>query len=219
MRRALVAVLALVLVVRSPAVAQTCMGLASFSNAPMQVTGTGQLGEISNTFGATAGYGIPSGLYGAVGVATTSLDGVEGHQLGLAARAAYQLTLGAAGRTQICPTASFGLGMGPNDEVAGVDRSARSATAGIAVGTVLGASPQMKVVPTAGLSFAYSRQQAENSAGSTLFEISDTYALAQVGVGIILNSTISILPNVEIPLGLEGIDPIFGLSLGYNFGR
>jgi hypothetical protein len=219
MRRALVAVLALVSIGRSPAVAQTCMGLAPFSNAPIQVTGTGQFGEISNTFGATAGYGVPSGLYGAVGVATTSLDGVDGHQLGLAARAGYQLTLGAAGRTQVCPNASFGLGMGPNDDGAGVDRSARAASIGVTVGTVLGASPRMKVVPTAGLSFAYARQQAENAAGSVLFEISDRYALAQVGVGIILNSTVSILPNVEIPFGLEGIDPVFGLSLGYNFGR
>jgi hypothetical protein len=218
MRRALVAILALS-IARSPAVAQTCMGLASFGNAPIQVTGTGQFGEVANTFGATAGYGIPSGLHGTVGVATTSVDGVDGHQLGLAARAGYRLTLGSAGQTEVCPNASFGLGMGPNDEVAGVDRSARSATVGVNVGTVLGASPRMKVVPTAGLSFAYSRQKAENAAGSTLFEISDSYALAQLGVGIILNSTISVRPNVEIPLGLEGIDPIFGLTLGYNFGR
>lgn len=218
MRRALVALVALLAIVRSPAVGQTCMGLASFGSAPIQVTGTGQFGEVSNTFGATAGYGIAS-LYGTVGVATTSIDGVDGHQLGLAARAGYQLTLGSAGRIQVCPNASFGLGAGPNNDAAGIDQSARSATVGVNVGTVLGASPRMKVVPTAGLSFAYARQKAENAAGSTLFAISDSYALAQLGVGIILNSAISVRPNVEIPLGLEGIDPIFGLTLGYNFGR
>ena len=218
MRRSFVVSLALLAIVRSPAVAQTCMGLASFSAAPMQVTANGQFSDLSNTFGATVGYGIPSSAYGNLGVSTTSVDGVDGSQLGIAARAGYQMALGKSRQVQVCPNASFGLGMGPNDDAAGVDQSGRSATVGLNVGTVMGANPRMKIIPSVGLSYAYGKQKAEDDAGATLFEVSNSYGLAQVGVGIVLNQNISIRPSVDIPLGLEGSDPTFGLTLGYNFG-
>ena len=218
MRRSLVVSLALLAIVRSPAVAQTCMGLASFGNAPMQVTANGSFSDLSNTFGATVGYGIPSNVYGTVGVSTTSFDGVDGSSVGLAARAGYQMALGKSGQVQVCPNASIGVGMGPDDATAGIDNSSRSATVGLNVGTVLGANPRMKVIPSAGLSYAYGRQKAQDDAGATLFEISDNYGLAQLGVGVVLNQNISVRPSVDIPLGLEGSNPTFGLTLGYNFG-
>jgi hypothetical protein len=76
----------------------------------------------------------------------------------------------------------------------------------------------MQVIPTVGLAYAYRQDKAENSAGASLFEIADHYALAQVGIGLVLNSTISVRPSVEIPLGLYSGDPTFGITLGYNFG-
>jgi hypothetical protein len=218
MRRSLVVSLALLAIVRSPAVAQTCMGLASFSTAPMQVTANGQFGDLANTFGATVGYGIPSSVYGNLGVSTTSYDGIDGSTLGLGAHVGYQMAVGKARQVQVCPNASVGIGKGPNDDAAGVDQSSRSATVGLNVGTVLGANPRMKIIPTAGLSYAYGKSKAEDDAGATLFEFSDSYGLAQLGVGIVLNQNISVRPSVDIPLGLEGSDPTFGLTLGYNFG-
>jgi hypothetical protein len=219
MPRSLVMSLILLVILRSPAVAQTCMGLASYAHGPMQVTASGTFSGVSNSFGGTIGYGIPSSVYGSVGVATTSYDPVDGSTLGFAARAGYQLSLGRARPIQICPNASFGIGMGPNDDVAGIDQSGRSATIGLNIGTELG-DPRMSVIPTVGFSYAYSTQKAENSAGAELFEISDRYWMAQVGVGIILNQRISVRPSVDIPVGrLESADPTFGLILGYNFGR
>jgi hypothetical protein len=76
----------------------------------------------------------------------------------------------------------------------------------------------MNVVPSAGIAFGYAREKAENAAGATLFEIDDTYALAQVGVGILLDANLSVRPNIEIPLGLDGGEPVLGLTVGYNFG-
>jgi hypothetical protein len=217
MRRSLVLSLAVLAIVRSPAVAQTCMGLASFSTAPMQVTGGAQISNLSTTFGATAGYGMPSSVYGNVGVATTSHDGFDGSTLGLGLRAGYQMEVGKSRQVQVCPNASFGLGIGPNDDAAGIHQSTRSATVGVNVGTVLAPNPRMMVVPSVGLAYAYGKVRAENDAGTTLFEISDRYALAQLGVGIVLNQNISLRPNVDIPLGLDGGEPTFGLTVGYNF--
>jgi hypothetical protein len=88
---------------------------------------------------------------------------------------------------------------------------------GVNVGAVLGNNPRMRVIPSAGLAYAYGQVKAENDAGTTLFEISDRYALAQLGVGIILNQNISLRPNVDIPLDLEGGEATFGLTVGYNF--
>ncbi len=218
MHRSLVISLSLFTILQAPAAAQTCMGLASFSAAPVQLTGNGSFSDLSTTFGATAGYGLPSSVFGHLGVSRTSIDAVDGSALGLAARAGYQLNVGGARPIQICPNASFELGMGPNDDVGGVERSGRTATVGVNLGAEMVAGPRMKVVPSAGLSFAYGTQKAENTAGSTLFEISNSYALAQLGVGIILNQNISVRPGIDIPLGLEGGNPMFGLTLGYNFG-
>jgi hypothetical protein len=217
MRRSLVISLSLLAIIRAPAAAQTCMGLASFGAAPVQMTANGNFSDLATTFAAAVGYGTPSSAYGNVGVSTTSYDG-DGSALGLAARAGYQMNLGAARQIQLCPNAGFEMGMGPNDEIGGVDRSSRIATVGLNVGAEMVAGPRMKVVPSAGLSFAYGKQKAENTEGATLFEISNSYGVAQVGIGIILNQNISVRPSVDIPLGYEGSNPTFGLTLGYNFG-
>jgi hypothetical protein len=218
MRRTLIATLTLLAGTQLPAQAQTCMGLASFRAAPVQISASAQFSQLTSTFGGSIGYGMPSSLYGGVGVSTTSSDGDVAHRLGLSARAGYQLELSAGRQIQVCPNARFALGMGPNDDAAGVDRSGRVGAVGVNMGAVFPASPQMKVVPNAGLAYAYGKEQAENAAGVTLFEISDRYALAEVGVGILLNSNISVRPNVAIPLGLQGGEPVFGLTLGYSFG-
>jgi hypothetical protein len=60
MRRTLFVSMALVAAVNAPAAAQTCLGLASFSNGNMQVSGNGQFTEGVNRFGAGFTYGIPA---------------------------------------------------------------------------------------------------------------------------------------------------------------
>jgi hypothetical protein len=220
MRRSLLVVLALIPIVQSPAAAQMCLGLASFGPAPLQVTTSGSLNDLSNTFGATIGYGTPSGVYGNVGVATTAYDALEGSTLGLAAHAGYQIRLGSARPVQICPSAGFRIGLGPNDDAAAIDQFGQSFTIGFNLGTELGGNPRMRVVPTAGFFYAYSKQRAENSAGAELFEISDKYSMAQVGVGFILSQRISVRPSMDISVDrLETSHPTFSLTLGYNFGR
>jgi hypothetical protein len=218
MRRSLVVSLALLAIVRSPAVAQTCMGLASFTNAPMQVTGNGMFSSGVNSFGAAVGYGMQSGLWGNLGVQTLSIDGASSHPLNIGAHAGYETAVGKSRNPiHVCPNASFSVGNGPDD--VNFNASSQDATLGVNFGTVLGGSnPRMKIVPTAGISWAHTKLSAKDSAGTSLGSASDSYGLAQLGIGLVMNQNISIRPSVDIPLGLTGSNARFGMTLGYNFG-
>lgn len=220
MRRTLVVSMALFAVVNAPAVAQTCQGLASFSNGRMQASGHGQFTEGFNRFGAGFNYGLPASVFGGAQLSTTSFDGADASSLGIGANVGYQLNLGQASNIHLCPVASLELGLGPDsDAIAGgpaVDRSTRQANLGFSVGTTMAASPRMQIVPAAGLGLAYSKQ-SEND-GTTTSELSDTYGMARLGVGLVFNQTIAVRPSVDIPLGLDNSDPTFGLTVAYSFG-
>ncbi|HEY9014450.1 MAG TPA: hypothetical protein VIM84_05265 [Gemmatimonadales bacterium] len=215
MRRSLVTVLALLALGRTtPVLAQTCMGMASFRHAPFQMTGSGHFSQLSNSFGASLGFGLPFGPYGTVGVSSTAYDGVTGSAVGLGARAGFQLMMGKA---QICPNAGYTLEMGPNEDATGVDLLSRRASFGLQVGTMLSAGPRLQVVPSVGLVYVRSRDTAENSSGASLYDISNEYGMADLGLGIVLTRQISIRPGVELPVGIEGGEPSVGVTVGYNW--
>lgn len=216
MRRTLVASLALVAVINAPAAAQTCLGLASFSHGKMQVAGNGQFSDGSNRFGAGFNYGLPAGLFAGAQVSTTSFDGADASSLGIGANVGYQMTVGKAANIHVCPTASLELGMGPDDDAAGINASSRAANVGFSLGTTMGSTPRMQIVPTAGLGLAYAKLSLDDGTATT--ELSDTYGQARLGVGFIFNQQISVRPSVDIPLGLDNSDPTFGLSVAYSFG-
>ena len=218
MRRSLVVSLALLAIVRSPAVAQTCMGLASYSTGRMQVSGNGSFTNGANMFGASLGYGLPASAFGNATLSTTSYDAANASSLGIGANVGYQLALGKAAQVQLCPVAGFELGMGPDDNAAGINGSSRSATVGFSLGTTMGASPRMKIIPAAGLGLVYGKVKLQDTAGLTT-ESSDTYGMAHLNLGFVFNQNIAVRPSVAIPLGLNNSDPTFGLTLGYNFGR
>jgi outer membrane autotransporter protein len=217
MRRSLVVSLALVALVNAPAVAQTCMGMASFSKAPVQVAGNSQFVTGLKTFGGSLGYGMKSGLWGKAEVGTQSYDQVDSHPMSFGARAGYQIPV-ARGKAQVCPTASFTVANGP--DFTNQNNSLQDGTLGLSVGTVMGSNPKMKIVPTAGLSYAHDRLSAKDSSGTSLGDAAtQSYGLASLGLGLVLNDNVSVRPSVEIPLGLDGgNDARFGLTLGYNFG-
>jgi hypothetical protein len=217
MRRTLVASLALIAVVNAPAAAQTCLGLASFSQGKMQVSGNGQFASGANRFGAGFNYGLPASVFAGAQVSTTSYDGAPSSSLGIGANVGYQMSVGKASNIHVCPTASLELGMGPDDDANGINASSRSANVGFSLGTMMGATPRMRIVPTAGLGLAYSKLKLEET-GNPTTEISDTYGQARLGVGFIFNQQIAVRPSIDIPLGLDNSDPTFGLTVAYSFG-
>jgi hypothetical protein len=222
MSRCVIIALILLATLRASAVAQACLGLASFSTGPIQVTGEASIAGGSSTFAGGASYGWPTSFFGGGTVGTSSVEAFNGSAIDLGATVGYQVTwgVGSAVKLQLCPLASFGLEIGPNDTFdSPVDRSSRTASAGLALGTSLGRNPRMQILPTVSLALAHGTSQATDGAGNTLFEISDVYALGQVGVGVVMNSAISVRSTLQMPLGLQGTDPTFALTVGYNFGN
>jgi opacity protein-like surface antigen len=220
MRRSLVVSLALLAIVRSPAVAQTCEGLASFSTGQLQVAGNAQFPQGGNVWGASITYGVPSGIYGGADLSTTSFDGIEQHSLGIGAHAGYQMQLGRASKVSVCPVARLALGMGPDDSANDINSSSTDMHFGFAVGTSMGANQQLRILPTAGLGLQYSKAKVEDtSPGGSTFEASETYGLARLGVGFVFNQQISVRPTIDIPVASDLVsDPTFGITVGYNFG-
>jgi hypothetical protein len=186
----------------------------------VQVSGKGSLTSASTSFEAGLGFGLPASVFGSVAFGTTSNDNFGGSSREVGATVGYQIALGRTGAIQLCPVASFGLGFGPKNTFnSGVDRSQETATVGLAMATSFLANPRMKIVPSVGLSYAYRQDQAENNAGASLFQIAHHYALAQLGVGLVLDSNISVRPGVEIPFSLNVNDPSFALTVSYGFGH
>lgn len=220
MRRSLVVSLALAAMVNAPAVAQTCQGLASFSAGQLQVVGNAQFPEAAKIWGASINYGMPSGIYAGADLSSTSFDNDGGSSLGIGAHAGYQMKLGQSGKINLCPVASLALGMGPDDDAAELNSSSTDAHFGIALGTEMGSTRQLRILPTAGLGLQYSKFKQEIGQGQgSEIEGSETYGMARVGVGFVFNQQISVRPTIDIPVGVEGgADPVFGLSVGYNFG-
>jgi opacity protein-like surface antigen len=220
MRRSFVVSLALAAMVNAPAVAQTCQGLASFNAGQLQVAGSAQFAEFSKTWGANVTYGMPSGIYGGAALSTESFDNDGGSSLGIGAHAGYQMKLGQSGKLNLCPVARLQLGMGPDDEANDLNGSQTHGHFGLALGTEMGSTRQMRIIPTAGLGLQYSKYSEEDtSPGGGTLEASETYGLARVGVGFVFNQQISVRPTIDIPVGSDvSSDPVFGLTVGYNFG-
>lgn len=220
MRRTLVVSLALLAVVNAPAAAQACQGLASYTAGNMQVAASTQFGEISNTWGGSFSYGVPSGVYGGLDLSTESFDNDGGSSLGVGAHAGYQMKLGRSGKISLCPVARLALGMGPDDEAFDLNGSQTHGHFGLALGTEMGSTPRMRILPTAGLGLQYAKFKVEDTGpGGITTEASETYGLARIGVGFVFNQQISVRPTVDIPLGSDlSNDPAFGLTVGYNFG-
>jgi hypothetical protein len=220
MRRSLLVSLVLLGISRAPAQAQTCLGLAPFSRSAVQVTGEGAFTQGSNAVSAGLGYGLPASLFGGVEVGTRSFEAFDGSSLDLGAAAGYQIPVARTARFELCPIASFNLGIGPNSRFgSGVDRSSQMVSMGLALGTSLQAGPRLQIVPTLGLWFSHEKSRAENSAGATLFEIAENYGRAQVGIGMVLSSNISVRPTFDISMSPTGSEPTIALMVGYNFGR
>jgi hypothetical protein len=220
MGRNILLLLLLLGLARTEAGAQTCLGLASFSTGSVQVTGAGSFTQHSNAVGAGIAYGLPFRLFSSGVIGASSTEEFDGSSLDLGTTLGYEIPVGKTGQLRLCPLASLGLQLGPESSFqSGVERSYRRAALGLAVGTLFRTGPRAQIAPTAGLAYAIERSQAENNAGDLLFEISDSYLLAQLGVGFILNSNISLRPRIDIPLGWSGNEPTLGFTIGYNFGR
>jgi hypothetical protein len=218
MRRIVLLSLAVPFLLASKAAAQACTGMPSFANGPMQIAAGGSFADGASSFGGTFGYGAPKGLYGKVGLGSTSYDALDGSSFDFSFGGGYQIPLRTSRKADFCPIASLSFGSGPNDVGGlGVDMSNRTFAFGGAVGATLGQTSEMDIIPNASFQFANTRLSIDD--GTDSVSDSESYALLTLGTGFVFNSRYSLNPSISIPMGLDGSDVSFGLMGAINFGR
>lgn len=211
------------------AATQTCLGLPSFRSGRIQLAANGSFGEDARSFEGSLSLGSNKG-FGGLSLGAVDYDEIEGSTLLIGGGAGYQLPLGASSSFHVCPGIRASVGFGPRDvfgglyDSAGVQRDPRPGddastfvfVAGLSLGASLG-STGVRLNPTAGLAFAYSSFQLKDP-GGTGAERSDTYGALDVALGLIIRSVFAVRPSITIPIGLQGADPVFGLTLAINVG-
>ena len=217
MRRALLLSLALTLALGARASAQTCTGMPSFSSGQLQATAAAAFADGASSFGGTFGYGVPKGMYGKVGLGSTSYDAFDGSSFDFSVGGGYQVPLQTSRTAELCPIASLSLGSGPNDVLGDVDLSSRTFAFGAAIGAQVGHNPQMQIVPNASFQFANTRLSMDD--GTDSVADSESYGLLTLGTGFVFNSRYSLNPSLSLPVGLDGSDASFTLAGAIHFGR
>src|SRR5437870_12267168 len=103
-----------------PATGQLCAGSASFSGAPLRVSGNTEVTSDAHSFGVGLTLGGSATLFG-VGLGTTHFDALHGSSFDVAAGGGCQLRLAQPGGIQLCPGVAVGHGAGPKHPPHGGD--------------------------------------------------------------------------------------------------
>lgn len=201
----------------STANAQMCQGYASFSAGQLRAgAGADFNGDITTIGGGLAFNPRNSKLYVGGTLGHASIDGIDEGAMGYGAQGGYQINLKTS-RTpvQVCPVVGLDYMAGPNDVGgSGTDMSLMAFYGGVQAGARFRGSPSLDLVPTAGLAIEHATAKMS---GTITADASDTYAVLSFGSGIVYNRNLTVLPSIEIPMGLEGSDTAFRISVNYNF--
>jgi hypothetical protein len=209
--RACVAVVSLVVV--SNAEAQLCIGSPSFAQAPLQVGVNASFREGANGVGGHfAGGG--QALFGGVGVGVVNFTDLDATETRVIAFGGAELGVDGNDRVFVCPVAAVRFGAGP--DIGAIDVSSVGLEGGGSVGVIASSTPSLMVVPTFGLAAAWQRVTLD--AGTVERDVSDTFGIANMGVGFIFNRRIGITPSLSIPFSVSDSDAIFHIAFSFNVG-
>ncbi|MES3033157.1 MAG: hypothetical protein V4813_04080 [Gemmatimonadota bacterium] len=198
---------------------QACLGLASLETRPMNLTVGAEFTDGQNGGDARFGFGTAK-AFGGISARIAKTDGVSGTTKGAGVDGGLSYRVGATKRVMVCPVASAEYLKSPDiDDGDGgtVEVSGTGATAGLAIGGAVSTSSSVSFIPFAALQAAYARVSVSN--GGTSFSDSDTYGLLSGGLGIVLTPTVLVRPFIQIPLGLDGADPSYGVGVSFGFGK
>lgn len=201
----------------SSAEAQLCAGAAPYTTGRMQVGGQLVTNDDYSSYGVGLNLGTARGFYGGGQLANNDYDFLDESGMWIGAVGGYQMRPARAGY-QICPVASLGFGMGPDDiGGSGNDMSVRQLSAGATIGMIAHRGRSFNFIPTGGLSIVNSKTTLDGPGGSA--DVSDTFFMLDLGAGFVLNTVWTIRPMLSIPFGDDGRDESLTLGASYNFGR
>lgn len=208
---------AISLIAALPANAQLCAGAASFTSGRMQAGGQLVSNDAYSSYGVGLNVGNARGLYGGAQLANNDYDFLEESGMWIGLGGGYQLRPAKAG-FQICPVATLGIGLGPDDiGGSGTDMSARQFTAGALIGFVAHREGNFQIIPTGGLSLVNSKVTLSSAAGDA--DESETFFSLDLGAGFLINQVWTIRPMLTLPFGDDGRDESLSLGVSYNFGK
>ena len=207
--------------------AQACLGAPSYRLAPLQLGFGASFTDGSKGAGVQVGLGERQGLFMNLGANFTSYDGVDGSGTSVAGTVGYDVAVtpvpasGPAPSTAVsfCPIASIAYTKFPSisDGFTDYDLHELDAGGGVALGVSVTASPTVSVIPFGSFAYYYGRATISASGfGST--SASDSYGVAGLGLGLLLNQRITLRPSVSLPVGIEGSNPIFNFAVGFQVG-
>jgi hypothetical protein len=201
----------------APAAAQICAGSPSFGSGPVQVNLGGDFGSNAQQFGGGIAFGTrsESGPIGSLSVGVLNVSDLNSTATSFSGGFGYEIPAGAAKRVFVCPNIGVGYSSGP--DIGDINVSMLQVTGGGQVGVVATQTSNVAVVPTFGVSVARGRVNLEFLGEEET--ASDTFGIANMGVGLIFNGNMALTPVVAIPFSLEGGDPSFRIAFSVNFGR
>ena len=212
------------LAITTAANAQICLGTASFREGPVRLGLNFEFPENAKTYGAEIAFGAQSGLFASANVGRIDDDELDESATTFGGLAGFGVDVspgGTAARTlEICPFAGVNFLSGPDfdDPLLGsIETSGRSFGGGIGIGGILSSNATMSFIPS--LSVSYVNEEVTLDDGTNELELSDDYGLFVLTAGFVFNRTLTIRPGISFPVGVEDADPVFGISLSFNFGR
>lgn len=207
----------LIAAVASPslAVAQACLGNASFASNHMQVTGGLTSSDTFEELDAALVSGSNS-VFAGIGVNSATYNGADG-SLRIAGSLGYQVPLSAGGRLQACPLLRAEVGLPTNDfNGTGGELRTQRYGFGLAVGGPLVRGERWAIVPS--VQAQVQRERWVVRGGIDPDDFTDTYALIGVAVGFVVNESLSVRPSMSIPSSAPFDEPVYGIGVSLNYG-
>jgi hypothetical protein len=199
----------------SSADGQACIGLASLATRPMNLLVGAEFTDGAKAFNARFGFGS-SIAFGGIRGAIVDYDDIDGTAKVIGADGGLSFITGAQRNISWCPIAGLSYTNYPDIEILGESygSSSTEGEAGIALGATLDAGT-MSLIPFGSLRGVYSRFDVDVANSDSE---SETYGIFSAGLSFVLSDAVLIRPIINIPLGLEGADPSYGVGISFAFG-
>jgi hypothetical protein len=199
--------------------AQTCAGTASFSAGPVRLGAGLGTSDGVKSYGASLAAGTASGVYASAGLSRFEYADVDGSGKSIELGAGYAINLNGSRTVQFCPEVGYQHVSGPDIQYAGytIKTSARANFYGGTLGGTVAVLPSLDVVPSAGAYYASTR--ATQTLVTDSRSQTQNYGEFDVGMGFVINKSLTLRPAVVIPFGVSGAKSTFDMGIAFNFGK
>lgn len=215
MKRILAALALATLATATTAMAQQCLGLASYRGQPLQAYGAGNFADNATFVGAGLGYG-GTNAFGQVQLGSMNHDQFGASSVAFGGGGGYDVAVSQSGRMHLCPMANVAFQVGPNNiDGSGVNYGETDFALGAGVGYLATSTRTVDIIPAASLSVANANRRLHFPDGTTASS-SDAYGVLGLGVGLVVNHQVSFKPSVGLPFG--GGNTVWSITMGVNWG-